>query len=392
MARRSTALLRVNGPPLRLLWVATADARGHLMRAQLLWHELTRAGAQVEMWTTSASGVEFLDSCGVPARLLSPHYRVEFDSRQNMRALATDWRTAHYLLNPGRLKKDLATLAQRAQGTDLVINDSFHPALLGAPVLERGRRMRVVHVYAHQLRSALENHYVNRLPPRAARLFGSSMARLIARAHGRIQHSVAFLGADQVDGVWRLPPVMARPTLTRAAVRERMGVGPQAKVAAVYLNPHFTAPEVAQGLEDACAQAGLQLYGVAEGYARRRGWTATDPLFSSVVAAADVYLSSPGMGALNQARALGVPFLALLSRQPEQLGNVALLPLTGAPTATVWVGRPQLTQNLVAGLKALLDKPAAVAPRPWLELESAYQSWVSTLHFLAGKVAPRGPP
>lgn len=156
---------------LRLLWMATADARGHLMRAQLLWHELTSAGVELDVWTTSESGVRFLAACGVPARLLSPHYRMVFDGRQNLLPLATDLLAARYLIDPRRLSRDLDTLAAHAARADLVINDSFHPALIVAPVLARCRSMRVVHVYAHELRAAVQSHYFERLPRPVARAF-----------------------------------------------------------------------------------------------------------------------------------------------------------------------------------------------------------------------------
>lgn len=73
----------------RIVYLATADARGHLMRAQLLVHALRRAGAEVDVLTTSDAGQRFLAGFGIEAAILSRHYAVQFDTRQNMLRRAT---------------------------------------------------------------------------------------------------------------------------------------------------------------------------------------------------------------------------------------------------------------------------------------------------------------
>src|ERR1700729_3800629 len=129
------------------------------MRCQLLRHALTSRGHQVEVVTTSREGQAFLRAFGVKAALLSEHYRVEFDGRQNMRRWRTEWRLAQYFALPQRFARDLAWLKARASGADLVVNDSFHPALLTAPLFRKGGGLPpVVHVYGHGLRPALEQN------------------------------------------------------------------------------------------------------------------------------------------------------------------------------------------------------------------------------------------
>ncbi len=85
----------------RILYLATADARGHLMRAQLLVHALRKTGAEVDVMTTSEQGQRFLQSFGIEAEILSLHYAVQFDSEQNMLRKATNRNVAHYLFHPG---------------------------------------------------------------------------------------------------------------------------------------------------------------------------------------------------------------------------------------------------------------------------------------------------
>ena len=72
---------------LRIVYLATADARGHLMRAQLLTHALRADGASVDVLTTSDEGVRFLAEFGIGATLLSRHYAVQFDTRQMSRSM-----------------------------------------------------------------------------------------------------------------------------------------------------------------------------------------------------------------------------------------------------------------------------------------------------------------
>src|SRR5205823_4613604 len=89
-------------------------------------------------------------------------------------------------------------------------------------------------------------------------------------------------------------------------------------LAVVYLNPHFRDPAIADAVERALAAAGFAIHAVGEGYARRPGWRAHDPALADAIGAADLLVSAPGLGAISQARALRVPFLALVSDQPEQ--------------------------------------------------------------------------
>ena len=81
---------------MRILYLATADARGHLMRGQLLAHYLQAEGDEVEVLTTSEAGVDFLANFGITSSIFTLFYYVEFDQHQNMRALATDWRVIRY--------------------------------------------------------------------------------------------------------------------------------------------------------------------------------------------------------------------------------------------------------------------------------------------------------
>jgi hypothetical protein len=153
----------VTSPAGRTLYLALADAPGHLMRAHLLSGALGEAGLAVDVVTTCRDGVRFFASMGRGSRLLSEHFRVEFGDRHDMSRRRTEARVASYLLLPWRAIADLRRLAVLGRGADLVVNDSLHPVLLLAPAL--GFPHPVVQVYGENLWRAMEANLDHRTPP-----------------------------------------------------------------------------------------------------------------------------------------------------------------------------------------------------------------------------------
>ena len=68
----------------RIVWLAAADARGHLVRAHLARSLLAPRGITANIVTTHEDGRRFLAALGTPSEVLSPHYGVAFDRWQNM--------------------------------------------------------------------------------------------------------------------------------------------------------------------------------------------------------------------------------------------------------------------------------------------------------------------
>ncbi|ALM87300.1 hypothetical protein [Bordetella sp. N] len=345
----------------RILYLATADARGHLMRAQLLAHALTAAGARVQVITTSDEGRRFLAGFGIDAPVLSRHYAVQFDQAQNMLRRATDANVAKYVFLPNRMLRDLWRLRALMRDADLVVNDSFHPALLTMGILPVGRR-KVVHVYGASLRAALEGNFRGRVTGWVANLFSRVIAWQIASARARIEHDFAYpvregaldararslvpggeasacaLGYSTLTDpgpARRLPTKVASshtyqlPTPVAVATAD---AGPGGAVgAAVYLNPHFRDPHLADALQAGLAQAaaaasngnGSFSHCVGEGYADRPGWIARDEHWADHAARSDVIISAPGMAALSIALVYDKPIILVLTDQPEQTANAA---------------------------------------------------------------------
>jgi hypothetical protein len=359
----------------RLLYLALADARGHLMRAHLLSGALGEAGIAVDIVTTSREGVGFLANMGRPSRLLSAHFRVVFGNWHDMSRRRTDARVLNYLLLPWRAMADLRRLAVLARGADLVVNDSLHPALLLAPAL--GFPHPVVQVYGENLWRAMESNLDDRAPAWIAGRYRRALAVVRDRAFARIVHTIGDAGAGPASPArtYRLAPIIARPERTRAEVRAALGVRDGVPLAAIYLNPHFKDPGIAAALEEGLLAGGFRLHAVGEGYRERPGWVGTDARFADVVHAAELFVSGAGMGALELARASGTPLLVLLGDQPEQARNVAelLRRMPDFALREVLVGDPELARSIASAAAALGRRgPAGGHP----SRTAAEASWV----------------
>jgi hypothetical protein len=303
--------------------MATADARGHLMRGQLLYHALRARGAEVSVLTTSDEGCRFLAEFGVPAEVLSRHYAVVFDSRQKMRTVATDLRVTTYFFLPWHMLRDICRLARHFSGVDLIVNDSLHPAFLLMGGLDPWRK-RAVHIYGWSLRESLEENFIGRLWGPAARFFRWWVCFGLSRARGRLVHDFAFPLPERSD------PSMPEHQLPTplALVGPGRGAARRAYKAAVYLNPHFSDPALAEALETALQEPrsveGPEDGGVfflGEGYADRPGWQSYAKDWINIAAHAEVLVSAPGMAALATAQALDKPLILIVTAQPEQQRN-----------------------------------------------------------------------
>ncbi|UUY07918.1 hypothetical protein LRS11_19230 [Pseudomonas sp. J452] len=362
----------------RILYLATADARGHLMRAQLLTHALRAKGADVTVLTTSDEGVAFLAEFGIAAEVLSRHYAVQFDEQQNMQRAATDRTVARYLFDPRQMLRDIWRLRRYLARVDLLVNDSFHPALLVMGCLP-GWRRKIVHVYGASLRQALQSNFHGRLPAWLARAFAAAIAFELGRARARLQHDFAYLDASETaPGSFNLP--------TPVALAERPA-GLPASCVALYLNPHFRDPALAAGLEKGLAQAGLASLRVGEGYAGRAGWLARDPRWIDAAAHSALIISAPGMAALSVAQVYRRPILLLVSDQPEQLSNARRAAELGlCHEVLVWRGDvAHFAEQLAAASRRLTAASADEAPGAGqVHAQRRLDLWVDCLLGLPG--------
>jgi hypothetical protein len=358
------------------------------MRAHLMRGLLGRRGVDVDVITTSKEGRAFLAALGTPAEELSCHYGVAFDDRQNMARARTEACVLRYLFAPGRGAADMARLAARCRGAACVVND-FHPLLLVGP-----SPCPVVHVYGENLWRAIEGNFDGRGPAILGRGYGALARAMRDRACARVEHTLrtTFAGErDDARATYRLLPILAAPRRPAAEVRAALGIAPRDRLAAVYLNPHFADPAVAEAIESALAAEGFRVHAVGEGFAGRPGWRAYDPSFVEVTAAADLLVSAPGMGAVGQARILGTPFLALSTDQPEQRENLGFF-APDDPIAIVDLAAkgPLEARVREAAARLVAGAPPAIARPPATAAVDAIQArWADVFTTLAtGASAP----
>jgi hypothetical protein len=365
---------------MRIVWLAVADARGHLMRAQVARKLLAPHGVQTDIVTTSASGVAFLEAMGCPSVLLSPHWAVQFDALQNIDRSRTEARALRYLCSPRRGLADCARLSALARDATAVVND-FHPLLLVAA----GRVPRlppVVHLYGAHLWQSIERNFESRGPAVLDRAYAAVVRGLRDRAPARIEHTLAPRPASEGALDVHLPPLVAAPARTPTQVRAALGVPEGARLCAVYLNPHFAHPAIAGHIEGAVRARGMALHAVGEGFAGRPGWHPFDAGFADVVAAADVLVSAPGMGALGLVHAFGTPFLALSTDQPEQHANLAFLRgPTAPPSVVVRIAGPDTGHRIAEALEQLRIVPRATTTEAVAasRVRHLHRAWASSL-------------
>ncbi|HVH41260.1 MAG TPA: hypothetical protein VM925_02925 [Labilithrix sp.] len=329
----------------RILYLALADARGHLMRAHVLRGVLAPRGVDLDVVTTSREGSAFLASLGTPSSILSEHFRVVFEGCHDMSRDKTDRCVRDYCLDPRRALRDVARLREMARGADLVVDDSLHPALLLAPLLP-GNRMRVVHLFGENIWAAAAGNFEGRGAGVMETIYPRALRQMRDAAFACIMHTSKPHEPPPTDRTYVAPPIIAAPSRDAREVRASLALGPGQRLAAVYLNPHFENPRVAAAIEAALGAHGYRMFAVGEGYAGRPGWIASDADLASVVAAADVYISGAGMGALAQSRAFGTPLVALLGNQPEQLDNARDARTTHGAFASVMLGTTNLEAEL----------------------------------------------
>jgi hypothetical protein len=372
---------------IRIVWLAAADARGHLMRAHLMRTLLAERNVHVSVVTTSEQGEAFLGALGTPAQLLSNHYGVAFDGWQNMDRARTEACVLRYLLTPSRGLRDARRLERLCHGADLLVND-FHPLPLFAGAAAHAALPPIVHVYGENLWRAIEHNFAGRGPAFVDRRYSALVRALRDQAQARIEHTLAGDAGPRGGRFdYVLPPVVAVPCRSTSEVRADLGVRSGVRLAAVYLNPHFVDPALAEMLEAALQRHGFAMHAVGEGFASRAGWLPYDRAFGDVVAAADLLLAAPGMAAVGQACLLGTPMVALVTDQPEQRDNLAYLRAPGAPPSlAVALHGPagQLAARLDAAVGTL---GAASAPRRAdgrRTIRAIHRRWVDTLLEIAG--------
>ncbi len=288
----------------RIVHLALAEGRGHLMRAHRLRKLLAADSVDVEIATTRADGVEFLRALGTPAWLLPGTLELPYSTAHTLEREQLTHNITRYLTTD--LLRDVRALRQR--NADLYINDSFHPALMV------GDLSRVVMLHGASMQQAVLAHC-------DATLYGPiyrSLVRSRLAAAKCVQH--AFWPVANTD-VLTLPPLLDTPCWSSERVRKQFALHDTHPIAVAYLNPHFRCKSLAKAIEQACAH--YAFIGFGEGYVDRPGWRAPDENIHELLRHASVFVSGGGVAAIAEAIRFALPLVALEGDQPEQFINLA---------------------------------------------------------------------
>ena len=309
-------------PTARLVHLAVADGRGHLMRAHLLRRLLADRGFEVDIVTPPRRGA-FLAGLGTPPRCCPAVSRSRSTTGTTC-SLPDRSRAGGVPASPWRLGRDVALFRQLSRGRVLVVNDSLHPAALCSRALVRGWGARVVHLFGENLWQAAVSHFDGRLPRGPAPATAGCSRAVRARAFGRVVHSLAPPIARASRA--RRHAFACRRWCGRRGARARrsvraLGLDPgdasrqctSTRTSAIRPSPTDSRPRLRRGFRHLRRRRGLggaaRLAGVGCGVQRRDG-------------GGDLFVSGAGTGALDR-RGFGPPMLALLGDQPEQARNLA---------------------------------------------------------------------
>ena len=294
----------------KILYLAIADGRGHLMKAVMVKELLPEV--RIDILTTSKEGKKFVESFGHTCQVLDRSYKNIYDEVQNLDVEATAKDMTRYVANPNRFGRHLHRLTRRCREYDLVVNDSFNIAALALSMY----CPRVVNIYVKNIRRAVLDELKTRPLARAA------FKLLSSRAHVSIETTVKPIeGYRQRGKRIILNPLLSMPS--EAPPVEDPFSRPEA---VVYLNPTIKSADLANLITSSLRKSGYRVHAVGEGVwsdpATTMSWVARDPDLNTRIANADLVVSAPGMGVLSQVMAYRIPFLALCSSHGEQERNL----------------------------------------------------------------------
>lgn len=367
----------------RIIWLAAADARGHLVRAHVMRQRLAECGIDVHVFTTSQTGVDVLDQFGTPAALLESDDRVEFDERQNLDVSGTARRILRYLADPDQFLEDFARLRTAGQHAVCVVND-FHPALLIGGFLGSAD-MPIVHLHGSNLWRAIARPFRRPVGSLVNPLYERLLRRLRHAGRARVVHKpladfeATWSDDDQVE----LPPLV--PAAGGSGRHDAAADSSGGATIATYLNPHFRDPTIARSIERLAERVDADLYAVGEGFADRDGWQGCDPDFAARAATADLLISAPGMGTVGMSRTYGTPCLMMLTDQPEQRRNARrMLAASDVPPCdAVEVESPRLYKAMVNMAEPLL---AADSPPARNRVDEVHGAWTDAFDQLVRRL------
>ena len=148
----------------RIVHLAVADGRGHLMRAHLLRRLLAKRGIAVDVVTTSEAGRASSPAWGRARRCCPAASRSRSTAGITCSPPRTDRQLAAYIASPSRLGRDVAMLRRLAGARCLSSTIRCIPRRCWLAAAGGRWGARVVHLHGDGLWRAAVSHFDGRLP------------------------------------------------------------------------------------------------------------------------------------------------------------------------------------------------------------------------------------
>lgn len=355
----------------KILWIANADARGHLFRAHLASRYLQSAGIAVSILTTNSEGKKFLKALGTPSKVLPGKYQLSYDKMQNLLRRTTAFKMLTYLLFGNGLR-DFLFIKKYSKNCHLIIND-LHPVPIFASKLFS---VDIVHMYGENLWDTVENHFFGIAPNFFAVFFQKTVRKLRNQSRGTIIHTL--MPSESKAPTFYLPPLV--DFTPRRRKKEKV---------LIYLNPYFSDPYIADSIEKTLANIGMPYEAIGEMYSNRENWKPYSLNFSETLSESSLVISAPGMNLLAQILYHKIPFIALLTDQPEQEKNLRKLSsITKGLFKIIKVSKEiDLYSLLKENIEILLAETRDVEKSYSPDLENSQALWTNTIkYFLDNRI------
>ena len=310
----------------RVLYLAVADGRGHLMRAHLLRPARRQRGSRRRCDHLATRGKHSWPGLGTPAALLPGGFQLLFDDCHRM--LARPHRAqagARYLGLAARPRPRRCLLGRARRGRRASSSTTRFTQRRSGWRRRRAWPARTARASTCTATTCGERPCTTSMaacPPWPSGGFRRFLRALDARAFGRIAHSRAppiARGRRDATGQSLSPPAaVAAPRRARAAVRSAPGPSASASaLAAIYRNPHFRDPRLAAPPGDGAGAAGFRST-ACRSPGRGAPAARLRPRLRRRDRGQRFVVSGAGAAAWSKRGGRRVPLLALRGDQPEQ--------------------------------------------------------------------------
>jgi len=360
-------------------YLALNVGRGHLMMASMAHGLLGERGLKVQTYTLSETAQRsYRFMTGAEAGLLSPWFRFSWKN-YDLRVGRSVLLGLHYFLNPIGFSADLRRLRRPLKASGAIVNDIHPVGLFLRFVPSEIRHRPVIHILSENSWLALQDIVRSFGWPGACNRLVTIMDQIAFAVRHLIFNTLYpsrfFVTAGNVT---YSPPLLRSLEPGIQSQRQELGLPASKRLFVAYLNPFFRDPKLILDLVEAGRERDAHLCLVCEHMASQLPHLASKDTTivpyelhaRSHLVGADLYISGAGLAAPMQAYVAGVPFLGLVSRQPEHVKNAEMSERAG-------IGRCLQTGQ---DMGQTMDQALAMNATPHPQLvEATQERWIEII-------------